>query len=243
MNIEEHLTEEHEQSPISEYMREIAYGGLDGIITTFAIVAGFAGAEAPQAVTQLTAVPVLLFGFANLCADGLSMGLSNFLSLRSEKDQYRAEKEKERQKIYRSPHLELKETIAILIAKGYKKADAQTMAKLYAKNKPYWTDFMMNQELKMSNPEHKSIVGTSLATFFSFVLFGLIPLVPYFVVSPSASSFIHSITATGAALLLLGLLRWKIIKEGGVRSVAETLLLGTVAASTAYLVGTFFRAA
>lgn len=59
------------------YLKDLVYGANDGIITTFAVVAGVAGA-------QLDARIVLILGFANLLADGFSMGASNFLSIRSD---------------------------------------------------------------------------------------------------------------------------------------------------------------
>lgn len=242
MDLEKHLAQEHKISPVSTYMREIVYGGLDGIVTTFAVVAGFAGAQQPQLITLLTPLPVLLFGLANLFADGVSMSLGNFLSLRSEKDVYQGEKMKERTEIRTNPAMEREETIAILRAKGYTPKDATAMADLYAKNEEYWTDFMMHDELELPNPERQSPLTTSLATFFAFVVFGFIPLLPYFA-AQNASSFMHSLTFTAAALLLLGFLRWQAVKERLVRSIGETLLLGSVAASVAYIVGTFFRPA
>lgn len=59
------------------YLKDLVYGANDGIITTFAVVAGVAGA-------QLEARIVLILGFANLLADGFSMGASNFLAIRSD---------------------------------------------------------------------------------------------------------------------------------------------------------------
>ncbi len=59
------------------YLKDLVYGANDGIITTFAVVAGVAGAQLGPRV-------VLILGFANLLADGLSMGASNFLSIRSD---------------------------------------------------------------------------------------------------------------------------------------------------------------
>ncbi|HEY8368115.1 MAG TPA: VIT1/CCC1 transporter family protein [Thermodesulfobacteriota bacterium] len=61
---------------VQHYLRDLVYGANDGIITTFAVVAGVAGADLP-------AVTVLILGFANLVADGFSMGASNFLAIRS----------------------------------------------------------------------------------------------------------------------------------------------------------------
>lgn len=241
MDLQKHLATEHKISPFSTYMREIVYGGLDGIVTTFAVVAGFAGAGEPALAARFGALPVLLFGLANLFADGVSMSLGNFLSLRSEKDVYRGEKDKERGEIRTHPDNEMEETVAILVRKGYAQKDAQDMARLYAKNEDYWTDFMMNQELELPNPERQSAMATSLATFTAFVLFGLIPLLPYIFSPHTSSSFGVSITFTLAALLLLGSLRWQVVKEKLARSIGETLLLGSVAAAVAYFVGTFFR--
>jgi VIT1/CCC1 family predicted Fe2+/Mn2+ transporter len=243
MDIDTHLSQEHKISPLASYLREIVYGGLDGIVTTFAVVAGFAGAQQPQLVALLTPVPVLLFGLANLFADGVSMSLGNFLSLRSEKDVYAAEKAKERHKIRTSPALELEETVAILKHRGYSGEDAKDMAALYAKNEDFWTYFMMHDELALPNPERQSALSTSLVTFASFVSFGAIPLVPYILSRTSASTFTQSIFFTITALLTLGLLRWRVNQERLVRSMGETLLLGSVAAFVAYLVGTFFRPA
>lgn len=61
------------------YIAEVIYGANDGIVTTFAVVAGVAGAALDPAI-------VLILGVANLLADGFSMGMSNYLSQRSELD-------------------------------------------------------------------------------------------------------------------------------------------------------------
>src|SRR6186713_2441864 len=58
------------------YVRELIYGANDGIITTFAVVAGVTGGGLPLRV-------VLIIGAANLIADGLSMAAGNYLSIRS----------------------------------------------------------------------------------------------------------------------------------------------------------------
>jgi VIT1/CCC1 family predicted Fe2+/Mn2+ transporter len=59
------------------YLKDLIYGANDGIITTFAVVSGVAGANLETRI-------VLILGFANLLGDGFSMGASNFLSIRSD---------------------------------------------------------------------------------------------------------------------------------------------------------------
>jgi VIT1/CCC1 family predicted Fe2+/Mn2+ transporter len=59
------------------YVRDVVYGANDGVITTFAVVAGVTGGT-------LSPVAVLVLGVANLLADGLSMGVGNYLGIRSD---------------------------------------------------------------------------------------------------------------------------------------------------------------
>lgn len=62
---------------IQKYLADLIYGANDGIVTTLAIVSGVVGASLPARI-------ILILGFANLVADGFSMGASNFLSRRTE---------------------------------------------------------------------------------------------------------------------------------------------------------------
>lgn len=239
-SLEEHLQKEHHASPFQTYLKEIVYGGTDGIITTFAVVAGFTGAEATSSMPTLPALAVLLFGLANLLADGFSMGLSSFLSLRSEQDIYKSQMSKEAHEIKHNPEMEKVETIEILKYKGFSEKDAKEITRIYMKNPDYWLAFMMNDELKLPNPLEEKPYLTSLATFFSFVIFGIIPLIPY-ILNPSPEAFSGSLIAAFAALFLLGMLRFKVTGENILRCVFEILLVGAIAASIAYFVGTFFK--
>jgi len=237
--LQEHLDKEHRRSPLSTHLKEIVYGGSDGIVTTFAVVAGFAGAQ--QMTTTYPLVVVILFGLANLAADGASMGLSSFLSLRSEKDLYDLERKKEVYEIANHPKLEREESIAILMNKGFSKADAESIVSLYEKNPEYYADFMMNHELELPDPRGENPVHTALATFFSFTVFGFIPLIPYIFMSKMSSLFLLSCLFTFSALSLLGFLRWKVTKHTFIRSVGEVILLGGVSAVFAFIVGSFFK--
>lgn len=71
---------ERPASGIGHYLRDLVYGANDGVITTFAVVAGVTGAS-------LAASVALILGLANLLGDGLSMGAGNYLSLKSELEQ------------------------------------------------------------------------------------------------------------------------------------------------------------
>jgi VIT1/CCC1 family predicted Fe2+/Mn2+ transporter len=99
---------------------------------------------------------------------------------------------------------------------------------------------MMNQELELPNPEGDNPALMAIATFFSFIIFGFIPLIPY-VFFKGTELFIMSIATTATALILLGILRWQVGKQSFFRSVGEMLLLGGAAATVAYFVGTMFK--
>lgn len=240
-DLDEHLRREHKRTAFSEYLREIVYGGNDGIVTTFAVVAGFAGAQKDPTSSAVPFISVLLFGLANLFADGLSMSLGSFLSLRADQDVYRHEKAKEQREILTEPDKEFEETIEILTRKNFSQKNARSIAALYRKNNTYWTEFMMKDELNMPNPENEKPAFVALSTFLSFVAFGFIPLVPYIAHMKAVNLFPYSVIFTVFALFLLGLLRSTVSRQKPLRAIVETLLVGGSAAGVAYLVGTFFR--
>jgi VIT1/CCC1 family predicted Fe2+/Mn2+ transporter len=227
----------------ADYFKEVIYGGIDGIVTTFAVVAGFAGAAiSNDTTTQLSFAVVLLFGLANLFADAASMGLGNFLSVRSEKDLYNAKRTVELSDMQASPESEVAETLLLLRKKGFSDADAATLAGIYRHNEDYWLDFMMNNEHELSDPRGENEIFTGLATFLSFMFFGAIPLLPFMLQSEGdpVTTFIFSSIGTLLALITLGLLKWKVVGSGLKSSLFEVVAVGGTAAVLAYYVGTFF---
>lgn len=239
--LREHPIQKRKISPFTEYLKEIVYGGNDGIVTTFAVVAGFTGAQSSITGSAYPLLTVLLFGVANLFADGLSMGLGNFISLRSEKDLYRAEKQKELNDIRNRPEAEKAQTVAILLRRGFSKQQALELARLYSQNEDYWAEFMMKYELEMPDPQNENPYLTAVATFFAFISFGFTPLIPYIFLQKTGNLFFLSSVFTLGALVLLGLLRWKVTKDPLIRALGEIVMVGGVAAIMAYFVGTFFR--
>lgn len=234
---------ERKESKIAEYFKEIIYGGIDGIVTTFAVVAGFSGAAfSNETTTKVSFVIVLLFGLANLFADAASMGLGNFLSVRSEKDLYFSKRKEESRGVENNPETAKEKTIAILVEKGFSTDDASTLAAIYRTNNEYWVDFLLQHHRELSDPRGEKEVFTGLATFFSFMVFGSIPLLPFMFQSEgyAINAFLYSVAGTFTALVLLGLLKWKAIGTRFLPSLLEVVLVGSVAAVLAFVVGTFF---
>ncbi len=234
-----HKSSEHKIGKIQEFMKQIIYGGNDGIVTTFAIVAGFAGAGM-EGTAQIGAVAVLLFGIANLLADATAMGLGEFLSGRSEQDVYKATRDKELYEIHNNIEMERAEMYEILADHGMDEEDAKQLTKVFERNPEFMADFMMQYEIGMSDPTGDSPALNGLATFIAFIIFGAVPLIPYFLMDPTKTTFYLSVFATFAALVALGLLRWKVTNETVYRCVGETLLVGGICAVVAFGVGLLF---
>ena len=222
------------------HLKQIVYGGNDGIVTTFAIIAGFAGAGS-DGVVQIGAIAVLLFGLANLFADATAMGLGEFLSARSQRDVYNATRKVERHALDLDPTTERQFMVVTLSARGIKDQDATKLADVMIANPEFMADFVMQYELGMADPANSSAMMNGLFTFIAFVAFGAIPLVPYFILEPTQSTFYLSVNATFAALVSLGLLRWKVTTQSMLRCVVESVLVGGTCAVVAFGVGMIFR--
>jgi vacuolar iron transporter family protein len=242
VELERHIKEEHKQSALGAHLKDIIYGGVDGIVTTFAVVAGFSGAALTgTATTQLSSLVLLLFGLANLFADAISMGLGNFLSIRSDQSLYKSLRAKEERETLHNGEVESEETVTILMEKGFVEADAREITKLYRKNPNYWIDFMMNNELQIPDPRGAHPVYAALATFTAFISFGIVPLFPFlFLHLAPTQLFLVSSVGTGLALILLGSFKAYVIGGKPFGAILETVAVGGAAALVAFFVGSLF---
>ena len=107
--------EHHEQS--GGRLKGIVFGGLDGILTSFAIIAGSVGAK-------LSPVAMLALGVSNVLADALSMGAGEFLSSRSYNSYVRKEREREAWELENYPAGEIAEMVELFVARGMSREDA-----------------------------------------------------------------------------------------------------------------------
>lgn len=236
LDIVKHRREAHGIGGLQENLRQIVYGGNDGIVTTFAVVAGFAGAGA-EGAAQMGALAVVLFGFANLFADATAMGLGEFLSSRAEHDVYHATRARELERQTTETAAERIEMIAMLHMRGIEGQEAEDLADQIEKHPELMADFMMTYEFGMANPEDENPAVNALYTFFSFLVFGVMPLVPYLIFDPTPQTFNLSVLASFFALMALGFLRWVASRVGLLRCIGETLLVGGTCAVIAYFIG------
>lgn len=217
---------------LQEYLREFVYGGIDGAVTTFAVVAGGFGAN-------LDAGILIILGLANLLADGFSMSVGAYLSAKSERDSYDKHEKIEYWEIENLPEIEREEIAEIYRGKGFKGELLDKIVNHICADKDLWVAEMMKDELGMMR-ESKSPFKIGLATLISFILVGFIPLMVYlwdFFFPTDLNIFLWTSILTGLAFLIVGWLKGIVNQTSKLRSISETVALGLLAAVVAYYVG------
>ncbi len=222
---------------IQEYLGEFVYGGIDGAVTTFAVVAGGFGADLDSGI-------LIILGFANLFADGFSMSVGAYLSAKSERDNYSKHEKIEYWEVENLPETERLEVEQIYRAKGFEGELLDKIVNHLCSDKDLWVSEMMKGELEMI-PNNKSPFTIGLATLASFVSVGLIPLLVYlwdFFFPTDKNIFFWTCVLTGFAFLVVGWLKSYVNQTSALRSISETVSLGALAATVAYFVGDILEA-
>lgn len=214
-----------------DYIRDVVFSANDGLVTTFAVVAGVAGARLSPSI-------VVILGLANMFADGLAMALGNYLGTKSRVEFEHKNRQLEEMEVDAVPNHEREEVRAIAERRGIPAPRIAEWVTTITSSKRIWVDEMMVWELGIVPGETASPVKNALATLCAFVVAGFLPLIPYVFRLPG-DLFLTSVVLTATALFGVGALRTAVTKRRWTRSGAEMLLVGGVAAAVAYLVGAF----
>lgn len=215
------------------------FGGLDGIITTFSIVAATAGASLDIKI-------VILMGFANVIADAISMGMGDYLSEKAEQDHIYTERKRELWEVTNHPEGEKEEMVKIYMDKGFDKEDAELIINTYTSKEKYkelFVDHMMVEELGFMTPDPEdSPLKNGFVTFFSFILFGSVPMWVYVIYygvgyDNLGGQFGIACAITAITMFLLGFIKGRISKSSPYLNGFLMMLNGSIAAASAYLIG------
>lgn len=209
-------------------VEDIILGANDGVITTFAIVAGATGGT-------LSAAAILILGFANIFADGVSMAASNYLGKRSRRDYVESERQMESWEIDHVPDQEKEEIRKIFRDKGVQGKQLECVVGAITGNKVTWLDTMMALELGL-NGNGRPLWRHALFTFIAFTIAGFVPLMPY-ILYQGAHRFEISAAVAAVTLFAAGALRTLITRVNWLRGGIEMLAVGTVAGTVAFVVG------
>ena len=221
------------ERPPASYLRDFVYGAVDGTVTTFAVVAGAAGASLDESV-------VIILGGANLLADGFSMAVSNFLGSRAARQQRERARREEEQHIRLVPEGEREEIRQIFAAKGFEGEDLERVVEVITSDHELWAETMMSEELGFASTEPDPL-RAALTTLIAFIVVGFLPLLIFVldlaVPGDIAQPFAWSALLTGVAFFVIGSLKARFVDERWWRSGVETLLVGGAAAALAYGAG------
>ncbi|KIT14319.1 VIT1/CCC1 transporter family protein [Jannaschia aquimarina] len=213
------------------HLRDAVYGGIDGAVTTFAIVAGVAGAGLPVTV-------ILALGIANVLADGFSMAAGNYSGTKADRDERDRLRAREERHIDRFPQGEREELRQIFAAKGLSGEGLEAAVEAVSSDRAAWVETMLVEEYGLA-PVDPAPMKAALVTFGAFLVAGLVPLSPF--VTPAADPFAWSVFLTSLTFLAIGALKshWSLAPWW--RSAIETLAIGGTAAAIAYVVGGMFN--
>jgi len=212
----------------SAFVRDVIIGMSDGLTVPFALAAGLSAAVNSSFV-------VMVAGIAELAAGSIAMGLGGYLAGRSDRDHYRAELAREFRHIQQAPEAERAEVREILAGYGLQSEMLESAVAAVTANPRHWVDFMLRNELALDRPDPGRARNSALTIGLSYVAGGIVPLAPYALRLRVHEALAWSAGLTLIALLAFGAAKGKVTGLRMARAAAETALVGSLAAGSAYL--------
>ena len=225
-HIEKHFT-------ASESVRDVVIGMADGLTVPFALAAGLSAAVVSTDV-------IVTAGLAEVVAGAIAMGLGGYLAARTDAEHYAAEESRENYEIDHLHEKEIEEVETIFRQYGLEGKTLQGVVNAIAADRKRWVDFMMRFELGLERPDPKRAPISAATIGGSYVVGGLIPLVPYMLAHDITTALQISVVATGCALLCFGAIKGHFTGVNKIRSALQTLLVGGLAAGAAYWLAHLF---
>ena len=209
-----------------DIVRDIVIGMSDGLTVPFALAAGLSGAVKSLHI-------IVLAGLAEIAAGAIAMGLGGYLAARGDAEHYRSERLREEREVVERRRDEEEEIYEIFDAYGVERHEATPVLAALQRNPRAWVDFMMRFELGLEEPQPSRAVRSAATIAASYVVGGLIPLLPYMLGTP-ATALPASVVITLLALLLFGAVKGRVTGSGALRSGLQTAIIGGLAAAAAF---------
>jgi len=199
----------------------------DGLTVPFALAAGLSGAVASARL-------ILIAGTAELAAGAIAMGLGGYLAARSEADTYRSELKREHDEVVDIPQEEREEVRKIFASWGLEGETLEAATAAICAEPKRWVDFMMREELKLSEPDPGRARLSALTIGGAYVAGGAIPLAPYLLAVPVLTALAVSCVVTLTALAIFGSVKGRLTGRPPLREALRTVLVGAVASGAAF---------
>ncbi len=210
-------------------VRDVVIGMSDGLTVPFALAAGLTGAVASTPL-------IVTAGLAEIAAGSIAMGLGGYLAGRSDAEHYASERAREEREIVEKPHAEADEVAEILMSYGLTREESQPVVEALRKRPADWSGFMLRFELGLGRPDPRPGLMSAMMIGGAYVVGGLVPLVPYMLVTSASLALGLSIGVTLAALAVFGLIKVRFTGMSPLRSGLQTTLIGGLAAAVAFVI-------
>lgn len=226
------------------FIKPFVFGGLDGVGTSFALLAGSFGSD-------LRFLQMLAMCSATIFASAFSMGFGEYVSGKAERDIALREQARERWEVDVFPEGEVAEMIDLYKKKGVSHQDAVVVAGLLSKYTDFWVEHMLLHELSIVPPRDDISLWenfqNSFVMFASFMLFGMTPVLAYcislrFTHATGEVAFAISALVSVLALFSLGGIKSYMADTNWFVGGAIMGLQGSVAGASAFFIGSYLGA-
>ena len=208
-------------------MRDVVIGMADGLTVPFALAAGISGAIASTHI-------VVTAGLAEVAAGSIAMGLGGFLAARGDAEHYQSELHREEKEIVDVPEREAQEIVDLFKDYGVSASEAAPVVAALRREPKAWRDFMMRFELGLEAPDPKRALRSAFTIAGSYIVGGMIPLLPYMLAANAHQALLVSIAVTLLALTIFGFVKGHFTGVSKVKSAWQTALVGSLAAGVAF---------
>jgi VIT1/CCC1 family predicted Fe2+/Mn2+ transporter len=221
-HVERHFT-------ASERVRDVVIGMSDGLTVPFALAAGLSGAVNSSGI-------IVTAGLAEIAAGSIAMGLGGYLAAKSDAEHYASERTREELEVREKPEAEAAEVRQVLQSYGVTAEASTPIVEAFRERHEAWVDFMMRFELGLEKPDPRRALVSALTIAGAYIAGGFIPLGPYLVAASAKTALAVSVAVTLAALALFGYIKGHFTGTSPVRSGAQTVLIGGLAAAAAFAI-------
>jgi len=221
-----HAEKHTEHGPV---VRDTIIGFADGLTVPFALTAGLSSIGSSRLV--------IVGGLAELFAGAISMGLGGYLAAVTERKHYEVEEAREIREVEEEPEAEEEEIYEIFAAYNMSRAAVLPIVESLKADKEMWVKFMMDFELRLERPNVSRAWISALVMGLSYLLGGLIPMIPYFAMNNVNDALFTSIGITITILVAFGYVKARVTGTGylsALGSAAQTLCVGVLAAGSSY---------
>lgn len=226
--------EEHMQS--SDILTDIVIGMSDGLTVPFALAAGLSGAVGDHVNL------IWIAGIAEVAAGSIAMGLGGYLAGKTEIDHYNSELKKEYWELEHKKEREIQEVRDVFLGWGLTKETAEEATQEIIKDDKRWVEFMMKFELGLEEPDPKRARKSAFNIGVSYVVGGMVPLLPYFFVSNSIDGLKMSAVITLVCLYVFGFFKSKMTGINPWWGGVKVMFIGAIAAAAAFSIAKLIQA-